>query len=437
MVGRLLRVTGLALAMGLGLVVPVLATATVTPASANTVVDGCTIVSNPTATNFTNCPNANLAGAALSGLNLSYADFAGATFDTCMLPPFPQQPTCTVANFVGSNLSSSNLTGATFAFCVVSQPAPDQIGCGVSNLTNANLTDANLTDVIFASATVGDLAGVTLTGANLTGTILVPPNQSVPATSAAGSTVTWSTPAGVPGATPGSCTPPSGSQFPLFTTTVTCQVTDVSGDIATGTFQVAVTPTTHYFSRTLIPSSGATLSGTQVLDAEAGNSAGVNKVVFELTGGTLSQAVIATGTPTIFGWLAAWNTTAVPNGTYTLQSVATDTSSDVSASTGITLTVDNAPPSTTVGLPANGATVKGGQWLDAGASSGVTKVVYELTGGTLKQAVIATATPTSVGWLAYFDSTTVADGSYTLQSVASYAGGVSGTSAGVAITIGN
>ena len=67
----------------------------------------------------------------------------------------------------------------------------------------------------------------------------------------------------------------------------------------------------------------------------------------------------------------------------------------------------------------------------------MTKVVYELTGGTLHQAVIGTATPTSVGWLAYFTSTSVANGSYTLESVASYAGGVSGTSAPVTINVSN
>jgi uncharacterized protein YjbI with pentapeptide repeats len=438
-VGRVLRVTGTTLAIGLALVTPVLAGVAAAPASADTVVDGCTIVSNPTSTDFTNCPNANLAGAAFSGLNLSYANFAGATFDQCTIVSEIQPPTCVSSNFVDSNLSSANLSGATFVTCLVTQPEP-QVGCGVSDLTGANLSGANLANVIFSpydTIIPNGSVGVTLTGANVTGTILVPPNQSVAATSAAGSTVTWSTPAGLPGATPGTCTPASGSQFPLFTTTVTCQVLDTAGNVATGTFQVDVTPTTQYFDRTLIPSSGASLSGTQILDAEAGDGPGVSQVAFELTGGTLNDAVIATGTATIFGWLAEWSSTAVPNGTYTLQSVATDHSSNVSASTGITVTVDNPPPSTTVGLPANGATVKGSQWLDASASPGVTKVVYELTGGTLHQAVIGTATPTSVGWLASFTSTSVANGSYTLESVASYAGGVSGTSAPVTINVSN
>ena len=44
-----------------------------------------------------------------------------------------------------------------------------------------------------------------------------------------------------------------------------------------------------------------------------------------MSGGTLTNQVIATATPTIYGWLAQWNTTTVPNGTYSLESVATDT----------------------------------------------------------------------------------------------------------------
>jgi len=67
----------------------------------------------------------------------------------------------------------------------------------------------------------------------------------------------------------------------------------------------------------------------------------------------------------------------------------------------------------------------------------VTTVVYELTGGTLHHTIIATATPTLVGWLAGFNSASVPNGTYTLQSAASYAGGVSGTSAPITITISN
>jgi hypothetical protein len=80
-VGRLLRVTSTVLLIAVASVTPVLATSA--PASADTVFGTCTIVSNPTATNFTNCPGANLVGADLSGIDLSFANLAGATMVSC------------------------------------------------------------------------------------------------------------------------------------------------------------------------------------------------------------------------------------------------------------------------------------------------------------------------------------------------------------------
>ena len=185
-----------------------------------------------------------------------------------------------------------------------------------------------------------------------------------------------------------------------------------------------------------IPSNNATVSGTsQILDA--GASSGVTQVQFEITGGTLNDSVIAAATPTIYGWLAKWNTTTVANGTYALQSVAT--SNGVSGTSApVTITVNNPTPSTEVVIPSNNATVSGtSQILDAGASSGVTQVQYEISGGTLNDSVIATATPTIYGWIAFWNTTDVADGSYTLQSVAAYSGGVAGTSSSVTVTVAN
>ena len=109
----------------------------------------------------------------------------------------------------------------------------------------------------------------------------------------------------------------------------------------------------------------------------------------------------------------------------------------VGSATSAAATITVTPPTTAVVLPSNNATVTGNALLDAVASSGVTKVQYQLTGGTLSGALIATATPTIYGWLANWNSTTVPNGQYTLQSVASYAGGVSGTSAPITITVGN
>ncbi len=94
MVGRLLSVTGTALLIAVGLVTPVLATVTATPAFAQTVIDGCTIVSNPTPTNFTNCSLMNLSDANFGGLNLSYANFDRSIFANCS----PNASSCSAAD---------------------------------------------------------------------------------------------------------------------------------------------------------------------------------------------------------------------------------------------------------------------------------------------------------------------------------------------------
>ena len=121
---------------------------------------------------------------------------------------------------------------------------------------------------------------------------------------------------------------------------------------------------------------------------------------------------------------------------YTLQSVATS-GGLTGTSPGIAITVNNPPPASIVVAPSNNAALAGSQYLDALASSGVTTVQYEVTGGSLTNAVIATAAPTIYGWLASWNTTTVPNGTYALQAVASYAGGVSGASAPISISVTN
>ncbi len=97
-----------------------------------------------------------------------------------------------------------------------------------------------------------------------------------------------------------------------------------------------------------------------------------------------------------------------------------------------------APLSTTVVLPSNGATVSGTQVvLDAVASSGVTQVQFELTSGTQNGSVVVTATPTLYGWLTEWDSSTVANGTYSLASIATSSGGQTSTSPRISITVNN
>jgi YVTN family beta-propeller protein len=189
----------------------------------------------------------------------------------------------------------------------------------------------------------------------------------------------------------------------------------------------------------IIPSNDATVSGTsQTLDATA--SSAVTQVQFEITGGTLTNSVIATTTkPTLYGWIAQWNTLTVANGTYTLQSVGLYSGADYVFSSPITLNVNNPPPSTTVKLPASGASVSGAQSLDATASAGVTQVHFEISGGPENYVdhVISGSNPTYLGWIGRWNTATVPNGTYTLNSVASYAGGVTGTSPPITFTVNN
>jgi uncharacterized protein YjbI with pentapeptide repeats len=437
------------------------------PASADTVIDGCSIVSNPTPTHFTNCPRQDLSGASLNGFNLSFANFSGARFAECFSgspPPLEVPPSCSVTDLTNANLTDADLTGidvadaaggkcgsfpceasgsAFFNGANLSGANMSNSEYGAANFSDANLAGANLLNADFedTNTSLGPMVvGANLTGANFTNTILVPSNQSVTATSQAGAVATWSTPPGIPGATPGSCTASPGSTFPLFSSTVTCQVLDANNNVATGTFRVNVLPTTQYFTRVLIPSVGAALAGAPYLDAGAADGPGAASVVFELSGGTLSNQVIATATPTLFGWLAKWNTTTVPNGSYSLQSVATDTAANTDTSTPITITVNNQPPTTAVIIPSGGTTMSGATALiDASASgpAGIASVTFEVSGGTLSDQVVATATPTIYGWLATWNTTTVPNGSYSLQSLATDTVAESAPSAPISVTVNN
>jgi uncharacterized membrane protein len=68
------------------------------------------------------------------------------------------------------------------------------------------------------------------------------PNVTVNATSPAGAVVSFPTPPATDavGVTSNVCAPPSGTTFPVGTTTVTCHATDAAGNLATTTFTVTV-----------------------------------------------------------------------------------------------------------------------------------------------------------------------------------------------------
>ena len=238
----------------------------------------------------------------------------------------------------------------------------------------------------------------------------------------------------------------SGTGGPLTVTNLTngdtytfsVTATNSIGTGAAGTSNAVTPPNPR--TQMVLPANGASLAGNQYLDASAQDTAAnVTKTEFDLTGGSYSNTLIATATATYYGWIAAWNSATVPDGTYTLQSRAYDAIGNISTSNPITIHVDNTPPTTSVVIPSTGATANGSQvLLDAGASDNqqVTKVEFHLTGGSYNEALIATATPTYYGWLAFWNSTKVPDGTYTVQSEAYDAAGNTTLSTPVTISLG-
>ena len=111
-----------------------------------------------------------------------------------------------------------------------------------------------------------------------------------------------------------------GSAWPATTGNVDALSIGTDGaNGSTTTYDFSLAPPT---TSVLVPSNGATLSGTAAtLDASASNATSVE---FWLFGGTygLSGHLVGTATPTIYGWFYSWDTTTVPNGSYALLSEA-------------------------------------------------------------------------------------------------------------------
>jgi hypothetical protein len=89
--------------------------------------------------------------------------------------------------------------------------------------------------------------------------------------------------------------------------------------------------------------------------------------------------------------------------------------------------------------PADYAIVSGTQILDAGdwvATAG-TRVQFRISGGLSHRAVVLAAKFTRVGWIAYWDTTTVDNGTYEVQSVLVYPDRAKAASTPISVTVEN
>jgi hypothetical protein len=196
-----------------------------------------------------------------------------------------------------------------------------------------------------------------------------------------------------------------------------------------------------------LPANGSDIGGTQSVDALASDYpggltstlSGVSSTVqFEVTGisNSLSNDVVVTGGPTLFGYVASWNTANVPDGSYWFYSVACNTAGNCSDSQPIIVTVDN--PTTSVLFPSNNASFGGVGTFDASASdplSAISTVQFEVNGNGLSDPVMVPTIQTIFGYLGGWNTVGATDGIYSIQSRACNAAGICATSAPISLTV--
>ena len=175
------------------------------------------------------------------------------------------------------------------------------------------------------------------------------------------------------------------------------------------------------------PSAGAVVKGMVNVSASASDNVGVTKVEFLVNG-----SLVATDSTAPYSF--SWNTASLPDGSRTLQAKAFDAcnNSKISATVSVTVQQDASAPQASWTSPAPSAIVRGTISLQAQASDdvGVTRVEFYVNGAL--QGTDTTA-PYAINW----NTTSVADGSYSLQAKAFDAAAKSGSSATVTIKVDN
>ncbi len=181
------------------------------------------------------------------------------------------------------------------------------------------------------------------------------------------------------------------------------------------------------------PSTGATVSGTTTVSANATDNVGVAAVQFQVDG--INIGAEDTASP----YSVSWNTTGTANGAHTVTALARDSSNNWRISSAVSVTVSNVAsgdttqPNVSMTSPANGATVSGSVNVSASASDnvGVTGVQFLLDGANIGGE--DTTSPYAVSWT----TTGASNGGHTLTAVARDAAGNTRTASAVSVTVQN
>ncbi|WP_224981916.1 Ig-like domain-containing protein [Geomonas agri] len=202
-------------------------------------------------------------------------------------------------------------------------------------------------------------------------------------------------------------------------------VTQAQGSVVTVSNAVAdtIAPTVAMAS----PLDGSTVSGTITVSASASDNVGVSKVEFYRNG-----VLFATSTASPYSY--SLDTRTLVNGSYTLSAKAYDAAGNVGTSASATVKVFNdvTAPTVAVTSPSSGSTVSGTVSVTASASDNVSvsKVEFYRNGVLVST---STASPYAYSW----DTTKVANGSYTLTAKAYDGSGNVGVSQSSSVNVSN
>jgi Big-like domain-containing protein len=265
---------------------------------------------------------------------------------------------------------------------------------------------ATVTGIITVSADASDNVGVTGVQFQLDGASLGAEDTTAPYSA------TWNT-----------------ATASIGTHTLRAIAHDAVNNVATSaSVTVTVPDTTPPTVGMTSPASGATVSGSVNVSANASDNVGVAGVRFQLDGAPLGAE------DTTPPYSVAWDSSSAVPGSHSLRAVARDAANNTTTSAAVTVTVrDVLPPTVTLTAPSSGATVSGTTTVSASASDNVAVVgvQFRLDGAALGSE--DTAAPYSASW----NTVGATEGSHTLSAVARDAAGNSTISASVTVTVAN
>lgn len=289
-------------------------TPTCTPASGSTFALGTTTVT---------CSATDTAG------NTGSNSFTVTVVDTT--PPTVDVPASIVAEATSGSGAVVNYSGASASDTVSGSLTPtcapasgSTFALGVTTVTCSATDGAGNSGSNSFTITVQDTTAPTVTA---------PADKTVEATGATGAAVTYSNATAtdlVDGSVSASCTPASGSTFPLGTTTVTCSATDTAGNTGYDYFDITVSDTTAP-------------DVTAPADITGVEATGPSGAVVTYSGATAEDAVDGSLTPECTP--ASGGT--FPVGTTIVTCSATDNVGNTGQDTFSITVVDTTPPAVT------------------------------------------------------------------------------------------